>query len=72
MPKGVFDRVRKPSGPGLGVAPTSVSECPKGYSETLLVYVIGTALLTCSPNPSLPLPGSKICVYYCLHREETE
>ena len=72
MPKGVFNRARKRPGPGLGEAPTSVSECPKGYSETLLAYVIGTALPTCSLKPSLPLPGSKIGVYYCLHWEETE
>lgn len=35
-PEGVFDRARKRPGPGLEEAPTSVSECPKGYSETLL------------------------------------
>ena len=36
----------------------------------MLAYVIGTALPTCSVKPSLLLPGSKIGVYYCLHREE--
>ena len=37
-PEGVFDWTPKRPGPGLGEAPTSVSECPKGYSETLLAY----------------------------------
>ena len=30
--------------PGLGGTPTSVSEFPKGYSDTLLAHVIGTFL----------------------------
>ena len=53
-PEGVFDRAQKRPGPGAWVLPTSVSKCPKGYSETLLAYVIGTALPTCSLKPSLP------------------
>ena len=37
-PESVFDRAQKRPGPGAWVLPTSVSECPKGYSETLLAY----------------------------------
>ena len=36
--EGVFDWASKRPGPELGETPTSVSECPKGYSETLLAY----------------------------------
>ena len=36
VPKGTFNRPRKRAVRGLGLAPTSVSEWPKGYPETLL------------------------------------
>ena len=44
MPKGVFNRARKRPGPGLGEAPTGVSEEPFDYSKTLLACAIGTCL----------------------------
>ena len=37
-PESMFDRAQKRPGPGAWVLPTSVSECPKGYPETLLAY----------------------------------